>query len=80
MMCSKYFVFLQNFVFIPRFKESKDNRRNIYSNFFVRLHDCYQRILSINFAVHIIDLKFKSTFVSKPSNSKHLYFIFICII
>lgn len=42
MMCSKYFVFLQNFVFISRFKESKDNRRNIYSNFFVRLHDCYQ--------------------------------------
>lgn len=79
MMCSKYFVFLQNFVFIPRFKESKDNRRNIYSNFFVRLLSNV-RILSINFAVHIIDLKFKPTFVSKPSNSKHLYFVFICII
>lgn len=38
------------------------------------------RILSINFAVHIIDLKFKPTFVSKPSNTKHLYFVFICII
>lgn len=33
MIYTKYFVFLQNFVFILRFKESKDTRRNIYSNF-----------------------------------------------